>query len=151
MTSFECVPSSLFCFICERKRWISEVVSVLTSKQQVKSGGDGVLQVSPRIKLFLVLKLWCHYTSHQLVWLYNSTKHGFPSVGIACLCLIRACMCECKWESGIQYNTICFFWTKSSFKGHKSIWLAALCFISPEDFTSSVCDVSWLGLSLTAS
>lgn len=112
-TVFECA-SSLYCFICRDSQtkgcWTSEVGSVLTSKQQVKSGAVGVLKVSAtEIKHFLVSELWCHYTSPQLAWSYNSTKHGTPSVCIACSCLICACASAMRRRRGgyIFFGTSC--------------------------------------------
>lgn len=46
----------------------------------------------------------------QLVWSYNSTKHGSPSVCIACLCLTGEELCECKPER--RGDTLWFFWNK---------------------------------------
>lgn len=121
--------------------WTSEVASV--SKQQVQSGAAGALRVSYRIKHFLVSKRRCHYTSPQLVWRYNSTKHGIPSVCIAYLCLIRVCLCECIQQR--RGNSL-WFWEQgaanSSFMG-LNIWFSALYFKPPERFVCVCMCVRW--------
>lgn len=63
----------------------------------------------------------------QLVWSYNSTKHGSPSVCIACLCLTGEELCECKPERRGGYIMIFLEQgeEKSSFMGLRS---TTLCF-----------------------
>lgn len=93
----------------------------------------GVLQVSSRIKLFLVAKLWCHHTSHQLVWLNIRTNHGFPSVGTACF------WSECTTEV-VDHNMDQHV-AKSSFRGHKPIrlYLYLHCALYPQKGFYSFC------------
>lgn len=113
---------------------------------------NGSKQVRCRIKHFLVSKLWCHYASPQLVWSSNSTKHGIPSVCVACLCLIRVGLCELHTSEEctgyiVVFGTRC---PKSSFMGQKCLMCCFVLQISRGDLTSCVDKMwLWLGLFLT--
>lgn len=127
MTFFERI--SLLCSIWrERMRgcWTSEVVSVLTSTRQLRAEPLGSCKSAAKSNPFLFPKLWCHYTSPQLAWSYNSRKHGMPSVCIACLFdQSQVGLCERIWgrrreggERGGGGLHCVSFWNKVLWNSH---------------------------------
>lgn len=95
MTVFGCISSSFHLERdTERGCWTSEVVSVWTSKQTVRSGTAGVLCVSHRIKLFLVSPISMEQERYK-TW-YPICLHS--------LFLFDLCECIC----GRRGDTVCF-------------------------------------------